>query len=199
MQQSDASTQSDWPVATVSRGWLLRMAILTAALVAITGWCLYDGLVKYPAINRQLDQQQGVEIDGEKAPVAVTAESEGELTEEDRKTQGDIAAQFVMAAICLALAGGFGGRMLWAYSRSIEARSDGLKATDGTVIPYDAITGIDKRKWDRKSLAIVHYAMNGRQDSTRIDDWIFDGAGEVLEKVEARTDFEGEEEDSTEA
>jgi len=95
----------------------------------------------------------------------------------------DIAEQLVIAGIC-------GGGAVLALiflvtSRNRVLRADGeaMIMPDGKRVPFAAAYRIDKRKWDNKGLAYVHYREGGAEKKAVIDDLKFVGAGKVLERL----------------
>lgn len=96
----------------------------------------------------------------------------------------DLRTQLLMAAVCLPVGLIMLVRLIRALPRTLAADHATLHALDGRQIPFSAIIGIDKKKWDRKAIAVVHYRIDGRNGKAIIDDWIYKGAAEVLERVE---------------
>lgn len=59
-------------------------------------------------------------------------------------------------------------------SRSMSAGDDGFDAPGGPHIPYDRMRRIDKRKWESKGLAFVHYeAENGELKKAKVDGMVY--------------------------
>lgn len=176
--------------AALSNQYAVRMSLIIVVFTGFTLWCIYDGLVAYPRINRELDAlQKKREAEAAEQTMAVphaVQHTEG-LKPSDRKSEWDIRTQFIMAAICVLIVGPVAARLAWAWPRGMTADADGFRATSGDLIAYSAIKRIDKRKWNRKGIAVVHYECNGKRRRTRIDDWIFRGGEAVLQEVEART------------
>mgnify|MGYP006303246259 CR=1 FL=1 len=175
-------------VAKVSPGWVVRMVIAGVAFFGFACWSLYDGLVKYPGINERVDQYQQLEQEKRLADWEALAKEKGwdpkPMRESQRKSDWDIRTQFIMAAICAPIGLVILVRLGLTVPRKLYADDDGMVATSGKRIPYDAITAIDKKKWDRKAIAVVHYEMNGQKGTAKVDDWIFKGAAQVLQVVE---------------
>jgi hypothetical protein len=102
-------------------------------------------------------------------------------------TVWDIRTQFLMAILCLLVAVPVALRVVLARSRTMTADDAGFVSIDGTRIPYSAIRDIDRSKWQRKSIAVITYELNGAVRRTKIDDWIFEGGEAVLLQIEERT------------
>lgn len=99
----------------------------------------------------------------------------------------DLRTQFIMAAVCLPIGLGVLFRLIRALPRSISADDAVLHTLDGKDVPFSAITEIDKKKWDRKAIAIVHYEMGGEAGKALLDDWIYKGSAAILERIESVT------------
>lgn len=175
--------------ARVSPRWVVR----TAVVIVITGlyglWCLYDGLVAYPRRNAQIDAYQRHLHEDRLADWEVMAAERGWAARPDlnaRKSNDDIAQQFLMLAICGVIGLPAVLRLLWAWPRKMAADDSGFVNVRGVRIPYAAIRTVDKSKWNSKSIAVVHYELDGVRGKTTIDDWIFRGGAAVLAEIEAR-------------
>ena len=94
----------------------------------------------------------------------------------------DIRTQFLYAAFCLPIGFLLLFRLVRTLPKTVQADGDTLYAVDGATIPFASITDIDKRRWDRKAIAVVHYETGGTKGKTVIDDWIYQGAAAVLER-----------------
>lgn len=182
--------------ASLSTQYAVRMGLIIVVFTGFTLWCLYDGLVAYPEINRQitaLEQQraeqekQAEDASGQIISVPHAVQHADGLKPSDRKSDWDIRTQFIMAVMCVLIVVPVALRLIWAWPRRMSTDDDGFRSTAGELIPYSAITRIDKRKWNRKGIAVVHYERQGKERRTRIDDWIFRGGEAVLKEVEAHT------------
>jgi len=99
-------------------------------------------------------------------------------------SEWDLRTQFLMAAICLPIGLGILARLIRALPRRLVSDGVTLQTVEGRQVPFSAITGIDKRKWNRKAIAVVHYSIDGKEATAKIDDWIFKGAADVLDQIE---------------
>lgn len=124
-----------------------------------------------------------------------------------------IQEQYLVAGIC-------GGLILITLFISIRIMRRNMRVTDtsyfapgGKEIPFTAMTVIDKRKWDNKGLATIHYEEDGETKKAKVDGMVYgqfqeeDGApaeklfshimanfkGEVLEFIEEDDEEESEE------
>jgi len=176
--------------AKVSVSWAVRMLIAGAAFVGFGCWSLYDGKIKYPKVEQTFQQyheagrsEEWVAFAGEKG-----WKKEWKKNPQTGQTQiyseWDIRTQFIMAAICLPIGFFTLTRLILTLPRTLRADEEALHGTDGRRIPYRDMVDIDKRKWDRKGIAVVRYEIDGRRGKAKIDDWIFKDGAAVLAEVE---------------
>jgi hypothetical protein len=91
-----------------------------------------------------------------------------------------------MAVLCLLVVLPAAGRVFWASRRTMRADEEAFTTIEGVRVPYTAIREVDKSRWQRKSIAVVTYELDGRRRRTKIDDWIFAGGEDVLQRIEER-------------
>ncbi|MGB0991137.1 MAG: hypothetical protein ACPG32_01555 [Akkermansiaceae bacterium] len=135
---------------------------------------------------------------------------------EKAHTPWKIKEQFVAASVAGALIAITLFFLIRTLRRNITADDQALHTQDGRTIAYTDMVKIDKRKWDTKGLAIVHYKDGEEEKTAKIDGMVYgqfkeeDGApaeklfarvmenfkGEVIEYVEE--DEEDEEDESEE-
>jgi hypothetical protein len=189
--KADSSPRGDGVVeAKISLSWGVRMLIAGVAFVGFGVWSLYDGQVKYPKVEAAFQEffaedrlEEWVSFAGEKG-WKKEWKKEADTGRAHVYSQWDIRTQFIMAAACLPIGLGILLRLVLTVPRRMEADEEGFTATDGTRIPYPAITSIDRRKWDRKGIAVVHYEIDGVPAKTKIDDWIFKGGADILRSID---------------
>jgi hypothetical protein len=189
--------------ARVSVSWAVRMLIAGLAFVGFGCWSLYDGKVKYPKVEETFQQyQQAGQMEEWVAYAGKQGWKQEWQTDPDTGavhvySPWDIRTQFIMAAICLPVGFGILIRLVFTLPKKVGADESALYATSGERIPHDAITDIDRRKWARKGIAVVHYELNGKPGKATIDDWIFKGAAKVLDEVDlhVRPEISGLEEE----
>jgi hypothetical protein len=80
------------------------------------------------------------------------------------------------------------GRIFRVWRRKLEADEEGVCAPNGGKISYMNIKHIDKSKWDRKSIAFIQYAMNGKKRRIKLDGWIYNGIDDILNKIEKKVE-----------
>ena len=107
-------------------------------------------------------------------------------------TQGDITQQYYWgAAGALALLVVV-VNTLYHSRRKLVGAASYLIAPSGAKVTYVDAFKVDKRPWDIKGLAYVHYRLggSGAEKKLKIDDLMYDGAGKVLDRLLAQ--FKGE-------
>ena len=57
----------------------------------------------------------------------------------------------------------------------------------GTRVPFRAITGLGKKRWDSKGIAVVRYELQGRKGEFIVDDYKFEAepARKILDEIES--------------
>ena len=84
--------------------------------------------------------------------------------------------------------------LFWCLSTKgswIESTENGLRNSAGKQLTLDQITKVDKAKWEKKGIAVVHYTNDqGRTSTFRIDDLKFERAkvDEIMAWVEGNID-----------
>ncbi|MCF7853420.1 MAG: hypothetical protein K9N51_01380 [Candidatus Pacebacteria bacterium] len=174
--------------ARTSMGWSMRMLLAGLAFTAFGLWSLYDGKVKYPRMNRRIEAFETFREEHRLEEWEEYAIEQGwpaaKPDSHDHKTAWDIRTQFIMAAICLPIGLLVLGRLVWTLPKRMGADDDGVITTSGERVPYDAITRVDRRKWNRKGIVIVHWEHNHDSGAFKIDDWIFAGGADILHAIE---------------
>ena len=75
--------------------------------------------------------------------------------------------------------------------RQLSGDADSITSETGTRVPFDAVFRVDKRKWDNKGLAYVHYKdQGGSEKRLVVDDLKYVGADKILDCL--LSNFEGE-------
>jgi hypothetical protein len=152
-----------------------RWKHLIMALVLIGGGALfaYDGWVRWPAQNvraADLERRHAAETDP-----ARKDQLSRELREVSKHTDLDILFQKVLAFV-LPLAGLFWGAWTLRDTRGVYRMTGAgtLHVPGHPSITLADIRRIDKRKWDRKGVAYLHYEQEGAGGVAKLDDFAYD-------------------------
>ncbi|NCO37121.1 MAG: hypothetical protein GW911_19485 [Armatimonadetes bacterium] len=192
MYRASMGTDNQAATAKLSHEYTRRLVIVALLLL---GWGLasvYDGAVRYPEQNRRRAKFDSFEKKKAADPGWKTkwkdyARSQGWEAEPPKYHSSlDIEMQFVMAVLCVPL--GLGALLLFVRNRRLQFSADatGLHGFGSEVIPYSAVTAVDKRLWDDKGIAVLQVEANGRRRKVPLDDWKFAGMEGLLAEVEAR-------------
>ncbi len=193
-----------------------RMSLMTLMLVSFGLYFLYDGFIGYPKKNAIYDKHvKFMKIQEEKAALLekgntssdwakVVAEkgypkqdewidyaADNGWDEEPPEKRYSTTDQFFFGALCCGIGLAILGTMM--LNRGKVLRADGLSFTSpkGERVLFSSAHRVDKRKWDNKGLAYVHYRdENEKERRSVIDDLKFDGAAKILDRL--LSNFEGE-------
>jgi hypothetical protein len=154
-------------------------------------WCLYDGLVAYPKDLTIAEAYEELPEEGRREAWITLATEKGWPTITPAKTakdiRHDIGGQFMMIALCTlfgipALLKYMSGQGTW-----VEGDETLIRNSKGQEVLIDSITKIDKRKWDAKGIAKIHYQVGGKKKTFVMDDFKYkqEPMGKLLRLAEA--------------
>lgn len=167
----------------ISPKYLFRLIIVGLICSAGALWFLYDGLVTYP--NQRVRAEEFIRF----------SEEHADLDEKDRldkwneyaKKQGwptgnpgepykkyDINEQFFYAGGAGLIALGFLSRFVYMWPRWVECDDDTLRDKAGHETKLANIKELNKKRWDSKGIAFVHYEKDGKPERIRLDDFYYD-------------------------
>jgi hypothetical protein len=77
-------------------------------------------------------------------------------------------------------------------NKVLVGHADHMVMPDGVRVRFDQVTCVDKRKWEHKGLAYIHFRESDTSPTRRvaIDDLMYGGAGKVLKRLLSQ--FKGE-------
>ncbi len=175
--------------------WKKQKLFVAVFLIGIAGWFCWDGKVGYPRSNERWLAQTEYEKTGRDAEWPAYAASRGWSVEKPHKffAQADLNVQLGLSGL-LAVAGVFA----FAYwfqqiRRTVRTDAEAVFTPSGVRVPFRAITGLGKKKWEDKGLATVRYEIDGRSGKFVLDDYKFDRdathqiLAEIEEKLGARS------------
>jgi hypothetical protein len=116
-------------------------------------WFIRDGYFKWPKENAQ-----------------ARAEGKGILPHPGWDVPSNQVLGVVLPPLALVLLA------RWLYLSRGEYRLSGqtLHVPGHPPVPFEMITTIDKRQWDRKGIAYIEYEVNGRHGQLKLDDFVYD-------------------------
>jgi len=152
----------------LNREYALRHLGVAALMAALCGWFVYDGAIAYPAMS---DEDFKAEI---------LHNLEYENFPKKRKETTDRQFQFagIVGLAALVIAGG-----VWnAKRKTLEWNDAAMNGTLtlGRPLPFQDVADIDKSRWDKKGILVVH-AKDGRK--VTLDAWHHTGVKELAAKL----------------
>ena len=183
--------------ARISSIWKKQKLFVALFLIAIGAWFFWDGFVGYPRSNARWQAHQQYVTDGRVADWPAYAKSRGWVATPPEKfyKKSDIVGQFVFGGIGALL--GVIVFVYWFTQKNQVIRSDetAVYTPRGTTVPFGAITGLGKKRWDSKGIAVVRYEIEGRKGQFLLDDYKFETepTRQILEDIEVKLRARGEE------
>lgn len=177
--------------ARTTKVWKNQKLLLFILLLGFCGAFLFDGFIRYPRKNEQIRVYK--ELDGEKNKEKWEEYCRGkgwspELDPEYIRKGYSEMEQFIFGGITGVL--GLIAFMFWFTQKDRVLRMDeeGVTSASGTRVPFGAITGIDKRKWESKGIARIRYSLDGKNGEFVVDDYKFErtGAHAIFDEIEKR-------------
>ena len=154
-------------------------------------WCLFDALVTYPKkLQIALLYESYPQTEEGLQAWDSDASSRGWLTDAPEKTAHEIEAlilnQYILMGGCIIL----GLLMLWKWYRPrgswIECHENLIRDSYGRSVSLDSIVGIDRRRWEQKGIAVLHFLKDGKPSKFILDDFKYkrEPMGEIMECAE---------------
>jgi hypothetical protein len=177
-------------VADPDPGYRWKHLIMAALMIAGGFWFAYDGWVRWPAENARAAQvQRDLEAAKQQRAEQTKIDSlAAELGRISKHTELDLLIQKILAFALPAFGLFWGGWTLWETRGHYEMAGDVLHVPGHPPVTYDDIRRIDKRKWDRKGVAFVHYDHGNppKPGILKLDDFAYDrtGTDAILERIE---------------
>ena len=170
-----------------------RFLWIAIACVAGTGWCLMDALVTYP---RKLEIATVFESypqteDGKQGWEAEASERDWLATPPDKSTQeleALILNQYILMAGCVVV--GLIMFLKWFLPRGswIEGDENEVRSSRGKSHQLQSLVGIDRRKWESKGIAVLHFSHDGARAKFILDDFKYnrEATGKILKLAEGK-------------
>ena len=169
------------PGAIVARAdgrFRMKHFIMAIALIAGGCWFAYDGWVNWPRQNAEADRWQAALFDAQNAPVKDQAKIEqlaSELKSVEKHNDANILLQKILAGVLPVLGIFWAGWTLYDTRGQIRLEDQTLHAPGHPPITIGDIRRIDKRRWDRKGIAYLHYETSSPPASgiLKLDDFAY--------------------------
>lgn len=169
--------------ATTENMFLFKYLLIGAACFAFFLWSTYDAFVAYPAkIPRgqaweKIKKDDSLDDAAQQEKWIVLAKEKGWSTKRPTKKESPDSVRQTIIWNYAFMAIGFGIAapcIIWYFLNNgtwIEADKGVLRNSRGAEVPIGKITKIDKKKWEKKGIAIVSYtADDGSEKTFTIDD-----------------------------
>ena len=181
--------------ARVTPIWKKQKLFVAIFLLAIGGWFFYDGLIGYPKSNERWEAHEKFVKEDRVSQWPDFAKSQGWSVTEPHKllTKEDIVGQFAFGGLAALL--GVITLAYWAVQkgRVVKTDADAVHTPAGTRVPFSAITGVGKKKWEAKGLATVRFEIEGRKGEFELDDYKYDrdATVQILAEIEQHLSTRG--------
>ncbi len=176
--------------ARVTSIWKKQKLAVALILLAASLPFFYDGAVGYEKKNERYREWKPFADEGRETQWPEYAKKKGWDPEEwpkyarEHGSHGHLPeipfprAKIIEQYVCAGLAVIFGTITL-AYwfmhkGRTVKTDAEAVHTPSGRRVPFSAITGVGKKKWDAKGLATVRYEIDGAKGEFELDDYKFD-------------------------
>jgi hypothetical protein len=176
-------------IALPDPGYRWKHLIMAVLMIAGGMWFAYDGWVKWPAENRRAEQVQREKEIAEEAHQTDKVESlAAELSKLKKHTEMDLLIQKMLACALPAFGIFWGAWTLRETRGQYRMAGDTIEFPGHPPITFENIRRIDKRRWDRKGVAFLHYE-HGNPPApgiVKLDDFAYERkpTDEILERIE---------------
>ena len=168
--------------ANADKKFLLKFLIISIALIGYLAYCLYDGFYKYP---KELKRAEGYAAIKDIDDDAVRDERWAEITSEKGwkrlpvpkapdEVEWTIKEQYIQAVLCAIVALPL---FIWYFRKKsswVEADGNSIKSSWGQGFNYEDVVEIDKKKWEKKGIALVKYKSGSDEETFKLDDLAYD-------------------------
>lgn len=176
--------------AAISPGYMARL--LVVALITLIGgfWFSYDGFIGYP--HQQLVARAYMQFQDEGRVdqwPAYAREKGWTVSPESPKTDSDIWLQRLLGMLALPVGLIFGAATLRSLGRYVACDEEGLITPRYPKVPFTAIKELDKSRWQKKGIVVVHFELDGKAGRIVLDDWKMntEKTEQVLRSIEQQT------------
>lgn len=189
--------------ARVTPIWKKQKLFLALFFYGVSVLFFHDGIRGYPASNERWKVYEKFKKEDQLENWTVYASEHGWSDTPPHKfyESSDIAGQYFFGGLGLLV--GSVGLVFWLMQKGRLIRTDeqAVYTPDGVRVPFEEITGMDRRKWEAKGLATVHYRAGKKTGSFILDDYKFerDPVHQIFSEIEvkARSQSEGKDSIST--
>jgi len=176
--------------ARISSIWRKQKLFVALFLMAIGAWFFLDGLWVWPRSNERFTEHKRFEDEGNLIKWPEYAASRGWVAEPPHKfyKREDLIGQYAFGGLGVLL-----GLVVFVYwlgqkNRILRNDEEAVHTPAGVRVPYGAITGIGKKRWESKGIAVVRYEIEGRKGQFIVDDYKYETepTRKILEEIEEK-------------
>ncbi len=177
-------------IARISALWSKQKLFIALFFLAVSGWFYFDGAINWPRQNERWLAHKHLVDEGRAQEWPKYAADHGWVAQvpEHFHDVGNRIGQFVFGGLAT-MAGGF-LLIYWATQRKrlLKMVDDAVFTPSGARVPFSAIRGIGKKRWDTKGIAVVRYEDNGRLLQFVVDDYKYETepARQILDTIEQK-------------
>lgn len=180
--------------AKISSGYRWRLGIIGLVGLGFGFYCLYDGFIKYPELQRMELGYQDVLRDHpddwqDYWPREAAKNGWPDDVPGKPRSNMSIYTQYIMAAIVFPFGILFGQGFVRSGGRWVASDDTGLSANGDKRIVWADIRSVDTSRWKTKGIAVVHYENSGTDQHITLDDWKFErnATNEIFSDLKAHT------------
>jgi hypothetical protein len=176
--------------ARVSSIWKKQKLFVALFVIGFGGYFFWDGAIGYPRQNERWLAHDQLQKEGKGSEWRAYAKSRGwkEAVPDHFMGPNKITEQYAFGTLTTLI-----GALVLLYwftqkERTLKTDVDAVYTPAGTRVPFEAVTGIGKKKWDSKGLATVRYELGGKKGKFVVDDYKFDAepTRAILGEIETR-------------
>lgn len=176
--------------AAISPGYMARLVVV-AVITLIGGlWFSYDGFIGYPHQQKVALAYMQFQKEGRVDQWPDYARGKGwTVTPESPKSNSDIWLQRLLGMAALPVGLIFGMATLRSLGRHVSCDDEGLSTPAYPKVPFEAITKLDKSRWQKKGIVIVHFELDEKPGYIVLDDWKMqtEHTEHILRTIEQKT------------
>ncbi len=190
--------------ARITPVWTKQKLLAALFPLGFSVFFFWDGAVGYPSADHRYHEWKQYHDEGKLSEWPEIAKQKGWKSNEwdawlnDPHQQGRVPefrwghGKYTEQFVCGSFAFTVGLIVLtyWLSQKNRVVRTDeeAVYSPDGTRVPFTAITGVGKKKWEDKGYATILYKIDGRKGRFLLDDYKFDreATHQILAEIEAK-------------
>ncbi len=186
----ETNSSSDEIIARPDARYRLKHLMFSVVIFGVGFWFGYDGWIGWPKHNREVaDLQHNIDSAARRSDQKSLEELKTKLAAMHKPyNDADLLIQKLLACGLPVIGLAYGVWTLLATRGQIRLAGHTLHVPGAEPIEFVDIRNIDKARWDRKGIAIIHYQAHHpqRETSYKMDDFAYQRkpTDEILERIE---------------